>query len=147
MPYRKVSHAEQCWYLLLYKLKEVLAMPRKPKHPCAYPGCPELTDRRYCEKHQKLNNKQYERYGRDPNTKKRYGRAWKRIRDSYASEHPFCERCYKEGKLIPVEQVHHIKPLAEGGTHERSNLISLCASCHAKIHAERGDRWNNKHSS
>ena len=64
-------------------------MPRKPKHPCAYPGCPELTDRRYCEEHEKLTNKQYERYGRDPNTKKRYGRAWKRIRDSYASEHPF----------------------------------------------------------
>ena len=44
-------------------------MPRKPKHPCGYPGCKELTDRRYCEKHEKLVNKQYERYGRDPSTK------------------------------------------------------------------------------
>jgi len=147
MPYRKVTYTEQLWYLLLFKLKEVFKLPRKPKHPCGYPGCKELTDRRYCAEHEKLVNKQYERYGRDPNTKKRYGRAWKRIRDSYASEHPLCEQCYKEGKLVPVEQVHHIKPLAEGGTHDRGNLISLCASCHAKIHAERGDRWHNKPSS
>ncbi|WP_427898558.1 HNH endonuclease [Gardnerella pickettii] len=46
--------------------------------------------------------------------------------------------------LVPVEQVHHIKPIAEGGTHARENLISLCKSCHSKIHAKRGDRWHNK---
>ena len=121
-------------------------MPKKPKRPCSFPGCPNLTDGRFCEEPEKLENKRYEKYDRDPAVRRRYGRAWKRIRDSYASEHPFCEQCYKQGKLVPVEQVHHIKPLAEGGTHERSNLISLCASCHAKIHAERGDRWHNKHS-
>ena len=26
-------------------------MPTKPKHPCGYPGCPNLTDRRYCPEH------------------------------------------------------------------------------------------------
>ncbi len=119
------------------------AVPRKPKHPCAYPGCGRLTEKRYCEEHEKLTAKQYERYGRDPATRSRYGRAWKRIRDSYAKEHPFCELCYKKGLLVPMEQVHHIKPLAEGGDHSRDNLISLCASCHARIHAERGDRWHN----
>lgn len=121
-------------------------MPSRPKRPCSYPGCPKLTNGRFCEEHAKQEAKRYEKYNRDPAVRRRYGRAWKRIRDSYASEHPLCEQCYKEGKLVPVEQVHHIKPLAEGGTHERSNLISLCASCHARIHAERGDRWHNKHS-
>ena len=58
--------------------------------------------------------------------------------------YPMIEQCFKEGRMVMMEQVHHIKPLAEGGTHERSNLISLCASCHARIHAERGDRWHNK---
>ncbi|HBA49213.1 MAG TPA: HNH endonuclease, partial [Lachnospiraceae bacterium] len=24
------------------------------------------------------------------------------------------------------------------------NLIALCRSCHAKIHAENGDRWHNR---
>ena len=46
-------------------------MPRKPKKPCAYPGCPKLTDTRYCEEHEKLMNRQYEKYGRSKEEKKR----------------------------------------------------------------------------
>ena len=26
-------------------------MPTKPKRPCGYPGCPNLTDSQYCEEH------------------------------------------------------------------------------------------------
>ena len=76
--------------------------------------------------------------------KRRYGRAWKRIRDKYAAEHPYCERCFARGVLVPVEEIHHKLPLAEGGTHDRSNLIALCKSCHSKIHAKRGDRWHDR---
>lgn len=61
-----------------------------------------------------------------PAVRRRYGRVWKRIRDSYVKTHPFCELCYEKGVIVPVEEVHHKVPLAEGGTHERSNLISLC---------------------
>ena len=118
-------------------------MPRKPKRPCSYPGCPKLTDGRFCEEHQKLENQRYEKYDRDPAAKRRYGRAWKRIRDRYMNAHPLCERCQRDGRLVKAEQVHHIKPLAEGGDHSETNLMSLCSSCHAKIHAERGDRWHN----
>jgi 5-methylcytosine-specific restriction protein A len=124
-----------------YAKKEVRDVPSRPKHPCAYSGCPNLTDRRYCPEHEKLMNSNYEKYDRDKVKKRRYGRAWKRIRDRYAAEHPFCEICYERGILVPVEEVHHKLPLAEGGTHDRSNLISLCKSCHSRIHAERGDRW------
>lgn len=57
-------------------------MPRKPKKPCAYPGCPRLTEGRYCEKHQKERNAQYEKYGRDhKTTKRRYGKNWQVIND------------------------------------------------------------------
>ena len=66
-------------------------MPRKPKRPCSYPGCPNLTDGRFCEEHAKEEAQRYEHYDRDPATKRRYGRAWKRIRDSYAAAHPLCE--------------------------------------------------------
>lgn len=41
-------------------------MPRKPKQPCAYPGCPNLSNGRYCEQHRKLVEKNYEQYSRDP---------------------------------------------------------------------------------
>ena len=40
-------------------------MPRKPKHPCSYPGCSKLTDKRICEEHEKLSNSNYEKYGRE----------------------------------------------------------------------------------
>ena len=96
-------------------------VPKKPKRPCSHPGCPKLTDGRFCEEHAKAESKRYEKYDRDPAVRRRYGRAWKRIRDSYA-------------------QI----PLSEGGTHARENLIALCKSCHSKIHAERGDRWHNR---
>ena len=126
----------------LFYTEEVLAVPRKPKHPCHYPGCPKLTENRFCEEHTKEYNRTYEKYDRDPAVRRRYGRAWKRIRDSYVKTHPFCELCYEKGIVVPVEEVHHKIPLAEGGTHDRDNLISLCKSCHARIHAKRGDRWH-----
>ena len=69
-------------------------MPKMPKRPCGFPGCPNLTDGRFCEEHAKQENRRYERYQRDPATKRRYGRAWQRIRDRYAAAHPFCEECY-----------------------------------------------------
>ncbi len=120
--------------------KEVTAVPRKPMKPCAYPGCPKLSEERYCEEHRKEVARQYEKYSRRPETKKKYGRAWKRIRDSYVKTHPFCEKCFEQGIITPVAEVHHIVPVSKGGTHERSNLMSLCRSCHNKIHLEMGDR-------
>lgn len=54
-------------------------MPRKPKKPCGYPGCPNLTEGRYCKEHEKQMNQSYEKYGRDKAVRRRYGRAWKRM--------------------------------------------------------------------
>lgn len=127
-----------------YIRKERGAMPRKPKKPCKHPGCPKLVEGMYCEEHENGANRSYEKYGRDKAVRRRYGRAWKRIRDSYVKTHPFCEQCFEKGIIVPVDEVHHKKPLSEGGSHDRSNLISLCKSCHAKIHAERGDYQGSK---
>ncbi|MDD2259444.1 MAG: HNH endonuclease signature motif containing protein [Bacilli bacterium] len=115
-------------------------MPYKPKKPCAMQGCPELTHETYCEEHKALKQKQYETFKREPNHDKKYGNNWRRVRDLYVKQHPLCEQCLKKGKMIPVEEVHHIKPLSQGGTNKFSNLMSLCQSCHTKIHYEIGDR-------
>lgn len=109
-------------------------MPSRPKRPCSYPGCPKLTDGQYCEDHAAVARRQYNRYERAPDINKKYGRAWKRIRDRHISQHPLCEQCEKEGKLIPAAEVHHKIPISKGGTHARENLMSLCRSCHNKIH-------------
>lgn len=119
-------------------------MPRKPKRPCSFPGCPELTDGRYCDKHQKQVDSYYNKYERDPATRKRYGRSWKRIRDRYIAEYPLCEECNKSGRLTPAEEVHHIIPLSKGGTNEGNNLMSLCTSCHSAITAREGERWRKR---
>jgi len=84
---------------------------------------------------------QYNKYERDPATKKRYGRSWKRIRDRYIAAHPLCEECKRDDKLTPAEEVHHILPLSKGGTHRDDNLMSLCTSCHSTITARDGGRW------
>ena len=38
-----------------------------------------------------------------------------------------------EGRLTPAEEVHHILPLASGGTNDEGNLMALCKSCHSSI--------------
>ena len=116
-------------------------MPFKPKKPCSYPGCPELTDRLYCPEHQRKANRTYEKYKRDTTSKKRYNASWQKIRKAYATSHPFCEECLKDGRFTPVEHVHHILPLADGGTHDQDNLMSLCKSCHSRIHAKMKTYW------
>ena len=100
-----------------------MRLPRKPQRPCRYPGCGRLSDEPYCEEHRKAVRVEYNRYQRPADSNKKYGRAWKRIRDRYAAAHPLCELCLKEGRLTPVEEVHHIVPLSQGGTHRNDNLM------------------------
>ena len=108
-------------------------MPYKAKRPCKYPGCPNLTDRDYCPEHISQARREYNHYRRDPETQKRYGSQWRKIRALYVQTHPLCEECLKHGRTVPVQEVHHIVPLADGGTHDFSNLMSLCKSCHSAI--------------
>ncbi len=115
-------------------------MPKKPKRPCSNPGCPELVDGRYCEAHKRIVDRHYNKQ-RDPETSKRYGRRWRKIRKTYITAHPLCEECKKQGKYTPAEEVHHIKALADGGTHDYANLMSLCKACHSSITAKEGRRW------
>ena len=114
-------------------------MPTKPKRPCNYPGCARLTDGRYCEEHARTARKFYERYARGYDTHERYGRAWQRIRTRYIAAHPLCEKCAETGRYVKAALVHHVKPIADGGTNDEENLMSLCVSCHEKIH-RRGNR-------
>ena len=111
-------------------------MPMKLKRPCRYSGCPKLTDHKsgYCEDHRKEMQRYYEHFTRGYNQHERYGSSWKKIRDRYLGSHPLCEACLGLGKATVATLVHHRKPLANGGTNDESNLMSLCVSCHEKIH-------------
>lgn len=122
-------------------------MPRKAKRPCAAPGCPKLTDGKYCDEHAPMaeqerlsRQRQYNRYERDPEVVKKYNGYYKKLRKLYIEAHPLCEECLKRGQLTPAVEVHHIKPVKWGGKHSFDNFMALCQSCHTKLDREIGAR-------
>ena len=125
----------------LGRQRTVRLVPSKPKRPCSAPGCPELTRDRFCPLHAKKADKNYRKFQRDPRINKRYGARWRRIRAAYIAQHPLCEDCLDKGLTTPVAEVHHVLPLDHGGSHDFSNLRSLCKPCHSKQSALDGDRW------
>jgi 5-methylcytosine-specific restriction protein A len=110
-------------------------MPNKPRTPCHYRNCANLcpNGEYYCDEHKDKARKEYEHYHRGYKPSERYGYTWRKIRQAYVQAHPLCEECLKKGILTPVQEVHHIVPLGEGGTNDFSNLMSLCKSCHSAI--------------
>ncbi len=63
-----------------------------------------------------------------------YDRRWQRLAQAFRRAHPLCADPFglHEGRPTPGEHVDHIVPLAAGGTHDDSNLQTLCASCHSR---------------
>ena len=72
------------------------AMPRKPKRPCRYGGCPNLTGSKsgYCEKHEKPMQRYYERFARGYRQHERYGSVWRKFVTGIWHENR-CARCAK----------------------------------------------------
>ncbi|MDR3217157.1 MAG: HNH endonuclease [Clostridiaceae bacterium] len=107
-------------------------MPYKPKKPCAYHGCPELTHERFCDKHRQQAAREYNRYTRDGDSKKFYNsEAWRRLAKRQLRLAPLCAECMRAGRVQPAEIADHIKPIREGGARlDGENLQSLCMACH-----------------
>ncbi len=118
-------------------------MPRKPLKPCSFRGCPNLTEGRYCEYHQKIVNAQYDKTMRNRSAYEFYHSAeWRRLRNNFLIEHPFCEECQRQGRLTKATVVDHIVPIQQGGALlEESNLQALCASCHGSKSIKEGSRF------
>ncbi|MEW6622133.1 MAG: HNH endonuclease [Bacillota bacterium] len=86
-------------------------MPRKPKSPCRHPGCPELTEDRFCVHHQQEYRREYNREQRPDYSRKLYrSTRWRRLRRRFLQENPLCVDCKKTGRLIEATVVDHITP-------------------------------------
>jgi len=72
----------------------------------------------------------------------RGGRPWRRLRESILQRDDYCcVPCKAEGRITLATEVDHITPQAEGGTDDRTNLQSICTTCHeakTKEEATRG---------
>ena len=110
-------------------------MPKKARRPCRYRGCANLTDDSsgYCGEHKAVAARHYDKYLRGYDHNKRYGWQWRKLRALFLLANPFCEICKREGRFTDATEVHHIKPLSEGGTNDVENLMPLCKSCHSRI--------------
>ena len=65
---------------------------------------------------------------------KNYPENWGRIREQVlALYHNRCANCDRDD--APLE-VHHVVPVQQGGSHQLSNLVTLCPQCHLAAHGE-----------
>lgn len=130
MPYRRVSYAEQCWYILRFKTREVLHMPKWPDHPCSHPGCPNRVPRgkKYCDAHIGMHPEENRSA-----SERGYGSKWNRARKRYLEKHPLCVSCMKQGKYVKATDVDHIRPHRGDPVlfWDESNWQALCHSCHS----------------
>ena len=67
---------------------------------------------------------------------------WRKCRNAYIKEHPYCQECERHNRLTLGRDVDHIKPInprnaydTKGGYYgdplNWDNLQTLCVSCHA----------------
>jgi 5-methylcytosine-specific restriction endonuclease McrA len=88
-----------------------------------------------------LNKKVYQEIYSDPR--------WISIRTYKTKENPLCEKCEELGIVTIMDEVHHKIPFQKGKTAQEierlafdiDNVISVCASCHHKLH--QGLRYKN----
>ncbi|WP_026523286.1 HNH endonuclease [Butyrivibrio sp. MB2005] len=102
-------------------------MPMKPKKPCKHPGCPKLTDEKYCEEHAAMH-----RSDRAGAASRGYNAAWRRESKKFLMAHPLCVRCMEDKKMVKATVVDHIVP-HRGDNNlfwDRSNWQPLCKHHH-----------------
>lgn len=117
-------------------------MARAPRRTCTKPGCFATTEagKSRCPRHP-VQPRQRERDEWDKQYDERrgtaasrgYDRRWYRLRNQFIAENPLCKECLEKGIVRAADEVDHIIPI-KVAPHLRlvkSNLQSLCKSCHA----------------
>lgn len=109
-------------------------MAMKPLRPCRHPGCGALVTDGYCDEHRP----------REQGRRSEEAKSWrwmyqtdgwtKDLRPNQLLAEPFCRECARRGDRVRATDVDHI--LDHKGDWakftDRSNLESLCHSCHSR---------------
>lgn len=89
-------------------------MPNRPKAVCDHAGCPNLKP---CPTH---TRKPWEGSNRGSTWR------WRKTRARILRRDPWCTA----GCGRPSTEVHHVTPVADGGTDDPANLVGICHPCH-----------------
>ena len=104
-------------------------MPKRPKRPCRYPGCPNLCESgTYCPEHSAESPDRL----RGSATERGYDAKWRRARKLFLQRHPLCANCLSQGIVTPATVVDHIVPHRGDRAlfWEENNWQPLCKNCH-----------------
>jgi len=107
-----------------------------PAKPCKRTGCAVLVrDVAYCDKHKPRYDADYKR----PDYSKLYHTSrWRMMRAEQLLLAPFCGECAEYNLRVRATDVDHIVPHRGDKKlfYDKSNLQSLCHSCHSKKTSE-----------
>lgn len=106
-------------------------MPRSASTPCRVPGCPRLSTGGYCPEHRGERDSDTEA-NRPTAAQRGYDHRWRKVRAMQLRRYPLCADCLEAGRVTRATQAHHLVAVRDGGQHELSNLLSLCATCHSR---------------
>lgn len=110
-------------------------MPRKAGTICSRAGCAGIVRDGVCSvcgPRRVQRNAEYDAR-RGTAAQRGYGGRWQRAREIYLRAHPLCVACAVEGRATPATDVHHLRPLRDGGTDAPDNLQALCHACHSRV--------------
>lgn len=129
---------------------------------CSYPGChsPVPRGERYCECHKDAGEKrdaeakaraakkrEQRRVQQAGNSNDRgYTYRWKKLRDRFIAQHPYCEECFKQGKIVMATDIDHIVPHKGDRSllYDERNLQALCHKCHSRKTATEDGGFGNR---
>lgn len=108
-------------------------MALKPLRPCRYPGCCVLVSDGYCDAHQPRGDR---RSAEAQSWRWMYRTdEWRLdLRPMQLLREPFCRECAKYGRRVRATDVDHVVDHKGDWSKfcDRSNLESLCHSCHSR---------------
>lgn len=116
-------------------------MAMKPARPCKYPGCRALTRSGYCDSHQPKRTSDRSEEAKSWHWMYSTPEWRDDLRPAQLLKAPFCEECAKRNLRVWATDVdHRVDHKGSWAVFtDRSNLRSLCHSCHSRKTAK--DLW------
>ena len=110
-------------------------MCKKPLRPCRYPGCYELVSDGYCSRHQPKKRLEQRSAEAESWRWMYFTDEWRKdLRPTQLMREALCRECAKAGRRVLATDVDHIVDHKGDWAVfcDRSNLESLCHSCHSR---------------